>query len=69
MAIEEVNFNINLNKIQWFLIISLIQEFGVEIPDVEADAIQTVEQGSNYTKLRTDAHYSFFSDRVYREDS
>lgn len=43
MAIEEVGFLTLLNERQ---LIDAPQEFNIEIPDAEADAITTVQQGT-----------------------
>jgi hypothetical protein len=44
MAVEEVNFTLLL-RFRIYRSLGFPQEFSIEIPDAEADSIQTVQQG------------------------
>ena len=46
-----------------------VQEFSIEIPDIEADEIQTVQQGKRPSlQLWRPAEFGSFSNRLYCKD-
>ncbi|KZV99069.1 acyl carrier protein [Exidia glandulosa HHB12029] len=55
------------------VVMAIEEEFGIEIPDAEADAISTVQQGTIRCRLHTPNHLTRFSfhcsDRIHQQDA